>query len=402
MPTAGIEEAVERIARELGRGASLEDLDGVLVAYSSNQHTADKVRVNFLLSKKVPADVGEWQFRHGIAHAVRPVVVPANPRLGMLGRVCVPLLVRGFRVGYLWVQQDSDADRAEDLIGQLVSMRAEIQELAELVLDDSAAGSKHRSEREEQFLAACAGAPAALDELRGWSELGQGGPWQLALMMLENTPAPRDLQAAVLFQRTAALQSTVGVELVHFSAAMPGYCVLLLAPVLVPERLTAVVRRYSEEAAKRERRPAGRAVAGLSQRFTDVRFLAAARTEALHALQAATVDPQLGDVATYRDIGVYQFLGALDWQVAAPQSVHYLQLLQQDSTRELLPLLELLYDNDASVQDVAERLHVHRSSVYNRLARIRKIIGADPMAGAVRLDLHLALKSRRWAGRPRL
>jgi hypothetical protein len=29
-----------------------------------------------------------------------------QPNLGMLGRVCVPLLVRGFRVGYLWVQQD--------------------------------------------------------------------------------------------------------------------------------------------------------------------------------------------------------------------------------------------------------------------------------------------------------
>ena len=91
----GVEQLVEHVAQKLGRGLSLEDLDGLLLAYSSNQSHADRVRVNFLLSKKVPSDVSAWQLSHGIATAVRPVVVPANEELGMLGRVCVPLLVRG-------------------------------------------------------------------------------------------------------------------------------------------------------------------------------------------------------------------------------------------------------------------------------------------------------------------
>ena len=82
-----VEELVERVAQKLGRGLSLEDLDGLLLAYSSNQSHADRVRVNFLLSKRVPVDVIAWQLSHGIATAVRPVVVPANEDLGMLGRV---------------------------------------------------------------------------------------------------------------------------------------------------------------------------------------------------------------------------------------------------------------------------------------------------------------------------
>jgi len=120
-----VEELVEQVAVKLGRGLSLEDLDGVLLAYSSNQSHADRVRVNFLLSKRVPADVKAWQLSHGIATAVRPVVVPANEELGMLGRVCVPLLVRGFRVGYLWVQQDIEDQSATAILTQLPGVRDE-------------------------------------------------------------------------------------------------------------------------------------------------------------------------------------------------------------------------------------------------------------------------------------
>ena len=89
MQQQDVEQLVEQVAQRLGRGLSLEDLDGLLLAYSSNQSHADRVRVNFLLSKRVPVDVIAWQLSHGIATAVRPVVVPANADLGMLGRVCV-------------------------------------------------------------------------------------------------------------------------------------------------------------------------------------------------------------------------------------------------------------------------------------------------------------------------
>ena len=82
MQSHDVEGLVEEVAAVLGRGLSLEDVDGLLLAYSSNQPHADKVRVNFLLSKRVPADVSAWQLAHGIAVAVRPVALPANEQLG--------------------------------------------------------------------------------------------------------------------------------------------------------------------------------------------------------------------------------------------------------------------------------------------------------------------------------
>lgn len=407
-----IEDVVESIAQKLGRGLSLEDPDGVLLAYSSHQSSADRVRVNFLLSKKVPADVSEWQLRHGTARAVRAVAVPANEDLGMRGRVCVPLLVRGFRVGYLWVQQHSDEDPAAEILAALPAVRPTIDRLAELLLETDAASSERRTQREAAFLAACRGVPAAVEELRGWRELGDHGPWRLAVVheLIDagdgrGRPAPADHgddpQVAVLLQRTLALQATVGVPSVLFSAGASAFSVLLCAPDVGRSELQQVLERYRVEVGKRAGRPGGRFLLGLSEPAGGPRDLAAAFLQAQHAVQAAVVDPQLGGVSSYSEIGVYQFLGALGWQAPSHGSIHFDELSEADRADELLPVLELLYDKNGSVQDVAVQLHLHRSSVYNRLARIRAIIGADPLAGTVRLELHLALKSRRWRRRPR-
>ncbi len=400
-----IEDLVESLAQTLGRGLSLEDPDGVLLAYSSHQTSADRVRVNFLLSKKVPADVSEWQLRHGIAQAVRPVAVPANEGLGMLGRVCVPLLVRGFRVGYLWVQQLSNEDPAPGILAALPAIRPTLDRLAELLLETDTASSQRRAQREATFLAACHGVAAAVEDLRGWRELGGHGPWRVALVHELSEVSARagreDPLEAALLQRTIALQATVGVEPVLFSAGASTHSVLLCEARVGRSALQHVVDRCRSEVAKRAGRPAGRFVLGLSEPAADPRDLADAFRQAVHAAQADAVDPQPGKVSAFADIGVYQFLGAVGWQVPPHGSVRFDELCEADRLGELLPVLELLYDKNGSVQDVAAQLHLHRSSVYNRLTRIRSIIGADPLAGTVRLELHLALKARRWRSRPR-
>ncbi|AUZ88890.1 PucR family transcriptional regulator [Arthrobacter sp. TmT3-37] len=401
MQNQAIEDVVESIAQKLGRGLSLEDPDGVLLAYSSHQTSADRVRVNFLLSKKVPADVSEWQLRHGIAQAVRAVAVPANDDLGMLGRVCVPLLVRGFRVGYLWVQQQSTDDPAAEILAVLPSVRPTIDRLAELLLETDTASSARRTQREATFLAACRGVAGAVDELRGWRELGGHGPWRLAVVHELSDGVGDDPHEAALLHRTLALQATVGVAPVLFSAGAAAFSVLLCAPEVGRSVLEHVLDGYRAEVAKRAGRPAGRMVLGLSEPAADPRSLEEAFQQAQHAVQAGAVDPNLARVCPYSDIGVYQFLGAVGWQAPALGSVHFAELSEADRLDELLPVLELLYDKNGSVQDVAAQLHLHRSSVYNRLSRIRSVIGVDPLAGMVRLELHLALKARRWRSRPR-
>ncbi len=399
MKTAEIEELVETLAAGLDRALSLEDLDGGLVAYSRDQPLADSVRVNFLLSKKVPADVSAWQLRHGIAAAVRPVVVPANAELGMLGRVCVPLLVRGFRVGYLWALQGTQDESPAAILGELPAVRTQLDRLAELLLDTNTAESEHRRQREALFLAACAADPVAVDEIADWPQIHATGPWHVATVI--DRPAA-EREGGALLQRIAALQATVGIDAARFSAGTDTHAVVLLRDS--PGKLVhaEVLARYGAEIARRGGPPAWPDLMGVSEAFHDLRRLPEAYAQSRKAVQAAAVDGRLGAVVDYRRIGVYQFLAAASRNLAPVESVYFTELQDFDANRELLPMLELLYDTDGSVQDVAADLHLHRSSIYNRLARIRSLIGADPLGGQVRLELHLAMKADRWSRRPRI
>ncbi|MDT0197381.1 helix-turn-helix domain-containing protein [Arthrobacter sp. AB6] len=406
MQQQGVEQLVEQVAQKLGRGLSLEDLDGVLLAYSSNQSHADRVRVNFLLSKKVPADVSAWQLSHGIATAVRPVVVPANQDLGMLGRVCVPLMVRGFRVGYLWVQQDSADENPTAILTQLPAVNHELETLSGLLLDSNTAESEFRRGREREFLAACSGEPNAVAAIAGWKEIQGRGPWQVVTVLdADGWAGGSDPIASTLIHRSAALQATIGVDSALFSAGTDTHSVVLFRELSGRANHAQVLVHYHLELAKRSGRPVQRIILGISEGFGRPRELAAAYRQSKLAAQAAAVDPQLGELVDCRATGVYQLLasaggGASAWADSA--SVYFRMLEDHDRNGELLPVLELLYDNDGSVQDVATKLHLHRSSIYNRLGRIRQLLGVDPLKGMPRLELHAALKMRRWAGRPRI
>ena len=228
MQQQDVEQLVEQIALKLGRGLSLEDLDGLLLAYSSNQSHADRVRVNFLLTKRVAVDVSAWQLSHGIATAVRPVVVPANEELGMLGRVCVPLLLRGFRVGYLWVQLAADEPNATSVLAQLPEVARELEQLSALLLESNTAESEFRRRREQEFLAACRGESNAVAAVGGWKEVQGRGPWQLVTVLdADGWAEGSDPIASTLIHRSAALQATIGVDAALFSAGTETHSVVL-------------------------------------------------------------------------------------------------------------------------------------------------------------------------------
>ncbi|MGM1061946.1 PucR family transcriptional regulator [Saccharothrix sp. Mg75] len=118
-----MQELLDELSRELGRGVSVDDVTGRVVAHSAQTDDVDPARVRSILARRVPADVVAWQERHGIAAATGPVVVPGNPELGFARRVGFPLRHRGVLVGYLWVLGDGDlpalADRLPTLAAQV-------------------------------------------------------------------------------------------------------------------------------------------------------------------------------------------------------------------------------------------------------------------------------------------
>ncbi len=241
----------------------------------------------------------------------------------------------------------------------------------------------------------------------GWKEVQDRGPWQLVTVLdADGWAAGPDPIASTLIHRSAALQATIGVDATLFSAGTETHAVVLFRESTGRASHAQVLVHYQLELAKRSGRPVDRIILGISEGFTRTKELAEAYRQSKVAAQAAAVDPQLGELVDCRATGRLPAAGLGRRRAPAsgamPGSVNFRILEDHDRNGELLPVLELLYDNDGSVQDVAEKLHLHRSSIYNRLGRIRQLLGVDPLKGMVRLELHAALKARRWAGRPRI
>jgi DNA-binding PucR family transcriptional regulator len=114
--------------------------------------------------------------------------------------------------------------------------------------------------------------------------------------------------------------------------------------------------------------------------------------QALAASRAAVADPAVGPVAVWPSIGVYRFFAAPGEQTGP------LELLKARDPRGVLAAtLEVYLDSGGDAQATAEATHLHRTSLYYRLRRIEEITGRDLRDGHHRLELHLALKSARWA-----
>src|SRR5690349_21536902 len=83
-----VQDLVDTIASTLQVGVSLDDMSGHLLAYSAHRGAVDDARIRALLQREVPSDVRAWEMQHGVRTTAEPVVIPRNPALGMLARIC--------------------------------------------------------------------------------------------------------------------------------------------------------------------------------------------------------------------------------------------------------------------------------------------------------------------------
>jgi hypothetical protein len=280
-----MQELLDELSRVLGRGVSVDDVAGRVVAHSAQTDDVDQARVRAILTRRVPADVAAWQEQHGVATATGPVRVPANAALGFEQRVGFPLRHHGVLVGYLWVLGEVPE---VDLGGRLAALAARV--------------------------------PA-----------GERTPVRVVVAL-----EPRVVRTVPAGDALPDLPGHVGVSDPH-----------------PPDRTGAAYR------------------------------------QALAAAELARLDPALPRTVRWSELGAYRLLlgGAPDEVLAG-------------LSETLLRTLEVYLDCGCEVRAAAQRLHLHRTSLYYRLGRIAELTGRDLSDGGARLELHLALKLARLARRP--
>ncbi|MGO0061535.1 PucR family transcriptional regulator [Brevibacillus fluminis] len=122
------------------------------------------------------------------------------------------------------------------------------------------------------------------------------------------------------------------------------------------------------------------------------------------AEQVLSIRTDLGS-PFFDDLGVYRLLMHVQSSQALQSFItDYLGPLirhDQEYNSQLLQTLRVLLDHNASKQETAEALFIHRQTLYHRLDKIRSLIGDNFLEPHQRICLEVALRAYEWVEKKR-
>jgi PucR family transcriptional regulator, proline-responsive transcriptional activator len=379
---------LDALAATLGRSVSLDDPVGGLICYSAQDDDVDPVRVSAILARRVPADIQSWQNQHGIATATAPVRIPANPKLRMGARLCVPVRRQRTRLGYLWITEGAGRlDQA--LTAQAVRSARRIARM----LDDP--GGVRTTRPVDRVFAALLDDPKAPRGLL--EELERALPAlfdkQVRIAVAVTATADRSALSRDLLPTASsmslALRQCRAVVATHVDTDRAA--ALLIGPTPAPPSPPAALA----DALTRWETPERIFTIGVSEPAVLAEgALTTAYRQAAAAAECAAYDPALPAHLSWANLGIYQWLLAATPHAVPSSALAPLQRHAR-SAAMLTHTLETYLDFAGDARRTAELLNLHRTTLYWRLNRIASILGADLSDGLTRTLLHIELKQRR-------
>lgn len=399
MQAEGLQEIVDSLAERLQRSVAIDDRAIRLIVASRHFGDEDPVRIKSVLGRDVPAQIRDQVLALGIDRFDGPGRVELSGE-DLKPRICVPVRCNGLLLGYLWLMADdrlSDDDLADaaavaDLAGLLmyrrdlaverrqVGLAALLRDL--LSADEDARRQAEKELHEEGLLREESSATVIVLHV-----VGSAG----------DAPAEQDAVESALAGFGAQLQAAYQSSVV----TLPRRDRLVVFVGSREERGNARVpelaKRYTHDLTVMMRR---RCVAGVGASVDALRDVHLSYEQAGVAARAAEFVPGLGDVLHWDALGVYALLARL-----APTDIDmsvyptaFMRLLHSRNARVLIGTVEAFLDCAGDVQSAAEILHIHRTTLYQRLARIEELTGLSLRDGGDRLTLHLAIKLGRMTG----
>ncbi|MCI2264475.1 PucR family transcriptional regulator [Sediminivirga luteola] len=385
-----VDEIVDTIARKLGRNVVLDDPENRLLAYTTVSPSTDRARTHQVLMKFPLDDVRQRQAV--AAQHSQPFQLPADREASFFARLGIPLFHGRYRVGTLWVQADDYDDDLEQPAGIVPELSTHFRQLAAYLHGDRLALALGRAIDAGFIDALIHDANAAHTSVS--ERIGE--PYAVLVMV----PAGPDEAWPVAHVRQRILTQvllsvTANLRLPFLGGADADHGVLAIAARARGAQLARL--QEAIRAQVRTELSVDRVALGVSADFSSGDRPSRAFRQALAAAQAQAVDPLVA--ADWDRIGIYRYLAMMPDPPQLPDG-RLGALLAVPGADTLIRTLEAVYDSSRPKAELAAALHLHRATLYNRLARIERIIGADPLHQDVRLELHFALKARRWARRP--
>ena len=402
-----LQRLVDGLGRTTRRAVAVTDVKGRILAYSSHEGEVDEVRRASILTRQTPAASLAWSRSHGIESSPDPVRIPANPELGMAGRLCAPVRHDGKLMGYLWLVEDEAAlpDAALPAV-QVAADSAAVALHREQLLEVIERG--HERELLRDLLSAVPEQrEQAADELVERDLFAPGATAVLvARPVRDRLPMSRDdseVRAAVEQALGAARQSLGRRQALQLVRHDHGLLVLAADSRRGDTSGTIATALHDALAAALAALPDGKAwrpVVGIGEPVVELAATLSSHEQALRAAEASALLESFGPVTRWSQLGVYQTLMSLPLGELGTDSLHpgLATLMGLRDADIWLDTLETWFDLGGDARAAAVTLSVQRGTLYHRLNRIEQLASVDLGRGDDRLALHLGLKLMRLAG----
>jgi len=380
-----LQHLAERLARDLQRSVIIDDAALRPLAVSPQTGRLDRSRVEAVLQRGTSARLRRRLNEHGVFAAREPVSIPGDPGQAILPRLCLPLRDGDQLLGFLWLidepalttGQTALARAAAAQAAHLLTQRAIRADGQFAVLSDLANGLLDDREQVRQEAAAM---------IAGQEALAGPPPWAVAVIRLADpAPAPgrsRAARPAAALRRAAASlrrRAAPGSLLVASAGEDEFACVTAAGARAGLRRMAAAL-------------PGPPLAAGTWAGPGALAEVVAGLENARYAAFVAARVPSFGRSADWAGLGAYAAVQHLCSDPSAPERIcPGVGALLDRHASVYRETLRCYLDCAGQAQQAAGKLHIHRTTLYWRLARAAELVPLDLNKGNDRLKLHLAL-----------
>jgi hypothetical protein len=369
----------EQLADWLQRSVMIDDAELRPVAVSAQTGLVDAGRIEAVLQRRTSARTRQMLTERGIFTAREPVSIPAAEP-GSLPRLCLPLVHADQRLGFLWLIDEPPLTAAQIHRAQVAAAQAS-RLLHQRAARQAAEFGTFAALASTLLQAGERGRTAAARKLTDQAALTGSPPYALALiryLAVDGPAAGRDdlLRVAGDLRRRALPGS--------FVLATPGDGELVaITTRAAAGRLCDAVRAW----------PGPPLVIGMAGAAAALEAVHAELDRARYAAEVAAAVPAFDRAADWGELGSYAVFEYLPRDQAAPERIcPGITALLTERTGMYEATIRAYLDGGGNAQQAAARLHIHRTTLYWRLARVAELLAVDLSRGDDRLKLHLALK----------
>ena len=381
----GFAELANMLADQVGHSISIENDRFEAIANMNIAEVDEARRYTIRHGRTNPQliEALEEEYLPKIRESLRPVQLPMMPELGLeMERLLAPIVVQGEIYGYMWIIADVHALNPIDMMA--IEIGATVAALLMLYEDLLNAAEAVKGSLVAQLIE---GEGASETIIRDQS-LRYGVdlllPWRMLLVNIGNGQPAR-------FDRVyrAVNHSLSSVKRKAVAAQFAGQVVILAQAEEATEAIAQALIEQLEN-------DSGVLNIAISREFIGIDQVSTAHQQCNEVLAIGQRINSGCRVHRFEDLGyIHTLFHAGPAGMSQNEYVPILRRLLDERGTDLFNTLESYLDAGGNSVQTAEALHIHRSTLNYRLARIREICAVDLSEPAARLNLQIALKLMR-------